>query len=429
MADAIPHADITLAQLRHRPVLDATGAPVGRLQDLVVLLRGIFPRVTKVLVARPKETDLLVSWEQVAAIDPGPRGPLRLACPADRIRPQWLRLSEILLARNILDKKVMDTARRRVVRVNDVGLKQQEGRYLVVRVDAGMRGLLRHFLPEAVLERLARALHLSLPRDVVSWEHVEPIETELTRAKRQAVYTKLARLHPADIADIVEELNPSERATILQALDAETAGEALAETETEVQASVLQMLEPEKASDLLERMEPDEAADVLSEMPEPRAQEILQGMEPEEAEEVAELLEHPEESAGGLMTTEFAAFPPDLTAAATIEQLRARAAEAETIYSLYVTDPDGRILGVVSLRQLLTARPTRTLEELMEKQVIRVPPEADLKEVAETLSKYNLLALPVVGGSGVLEGIITVDDVISRLIPLIWKQRAAKKYL
>ncbi|MGH7363181.1 MAG: CBS domain-containing protein, partial [Candidatus Methylomirabilales bacterium] len=168
---------------------------------------------------------------------------------------------------------------------------------------------------------------------------------------------------------------------------------------------------------------------VLSEMPEPRAQEILQGMEPEEAEEVAELLEHPEESAGGLMTTEFAAFPPDLTAAVTIEQLRARAAEAETIYSLYVTDPDGRILGVVSLRQLLTARPTRTLEELMEKQVIRVPPEADLQEVAETLSKYNLLALPVVGGSGVLEGIITVDDVISRLIPLIWKQRAAKKYL
>ncbi|MBI3079985.1 MAG: magnesium transporter [candidate division NC10 bacterium] len=368
-------------------------------------------------------------WEQVAALDPGPRGALTLACPADGIRPQWLRLSEMFLAKNILDKKVMDTARRRVVRVNDVGLKLQEGRYLVVRVDAGLRGLLRHFLPEPVLERLARALHLPLPRDVVSWEHVEPIETELTRAKRQAVYTKLARLHPADIADIVEELNPSERAVILQALDAETAGEALAEAETEVQASVLQMLEPEKASDLLERMEPDEAADVLSEMPEPRAQEILQGMEPEEAEEVAELLEHPEESAGGLMTTEFAAFPPSLTGAATIEQLRERAAEAETIYYLYVTDPDGRLLGVLSLRQLLTARPTRTLEELMEKQVIRVPPEADLKEVAETLSKYNLLALPVVGGSGVLEGIITVDDVISRLIPLIWKQRAAKKYL
>lgn len=429
MANEIPQADITLSRLRQRPVLDATGAPVGRLKDLVVLFHGIFPRVTKVLVARPNDEDLLVGWEQVAGLDPQPGGALRMACRADAVRPQSLRLSEMLLAKTILDKKVMDTARRRVVRVNDVGLKQQDGHYVVVWVDVGMRGLLRHFLPEPVLEGLARTLRLSLPRDVVSWEHVEPIETELTRAKRQAVYTKLARLHPADIADIVEELNPSERATILQALDAETAGEALAETETEVQAGVLQMLEPEKASDLLERMEPDEAADVLSEMPESRAQEILESMEPEEAGEVADLLEHPEESAGGLMTTEFVAFPPHLTVAAAIKQLRERAGGAETIYHLYVTDPDGRLLGVLSLRQLLTAPPTRTLEELMEKQVIQVPPEADLKEVAETLSKYNLLALPVVGGTGVLEGIITVDDVLSRLIPLIWKQRAAKKYL
>ncbi|MBI3003249.1 MAG: magnesium transporter [candidate division NC10 bacterium] len=429
MVNEIPQADITLTRLRQRPVLDATGAPVGCLKDLVVHFRGIFPQVTKILVARPTEEDLLVGWEQVAGLDPEPGGALRLACAADAVRPQSLRLSEMLLAKNILDKKVMDTARRRVVRVNDVGLKQQDGRYVVVWVDVGMRGLLRHFLSEPVLEAFTRTLRLSLPRDVVSWEHVEPIETELTRAKRQAVYSKLARLHPADIADIVEELNPSERATILQALDAETAGEALAETETEVQAGVLQMLEPEKASDLLERMEPDEAADVLSEMPESRAQEILEGMEPEEAGEVAELLEHPEESAGGLMTTEFVAFPPHLTAAAAIEHLRERAGEAETISTLYVTDPDGRLLGVLSLRQLLTAPPTRTLEDLVEKHVIQVPPEADLKDVAETLSKYNLLALPVVGSTGVLEGIVTVDDVLSRLLPLIWKQRAAKKYL
>ncbi len=426
MAEPIPNAETTLSQLRHRSVLDSTGALVGRLKDLVVLFRGIFPRVTKVVVARPKEADLLVSWEQVASLDQTPGGALALACAAAAIRPQWLRLSEMFLAKNILDKKVMDTARHRVVRVNDVALKRQDGRYLVVRVDVGPRGLLRHF---PGLERLGRALNLAIPRDAVSWEHVEPIETELTRAKRQAVYTKLARLHPADIAEIVEELNPSERATILQALDAETAGETLAETETEVQAAVLQMLEPEKASDLLERMQPDEAADVLSEIPEPRAQEFLQSMEPEEAEEVAELLEHPQESAGGLMTTAFVAFPPSLTTGAALEQLRERAPEVETIYSLYLTDPDGRLLGVLSLRELLTALPTRTLDEVMEKEVIRVPPEADLKEVAETFSKYNLLALPVVGGSGVLEGIITVDDVISRLIPLIWKQRAAKKYL
>jgi len=189
------------------------------------------------------------------------------------------------------------------------------------------------------------------------------------------------------------------------------------------------MLETEKASDMLEMMEPDEAADILGDLPEAKAQELLQEMEPDEAEEVAELLEHEEDTAGGLMTTEYAAFPPEATVGQALEKLRAMAEEVETIYYIHVTEPSECLVGVLSLRELMLARTEQQLQEIMTTQLITVTPEATVREVAEVLSKYNLLALPVVDTEGRLEGIVTVDDVIDDLIPMIWKRRAAKKYI
>jgi Mg/Co/Ni transporter MgtE len=225
----------------------------------------------------------------------------------------------------------------------------------VTGVEGGLRGLLRHLKSERLAERLAGLFGVDLPREVVPWDVVDPMETELTRAKRQAVYTKLAKLHPADIADILEELNPSERGAVLAALDEGTAAEAITEAEPEVQASVVQMMEPEKAADILEEMEPDEAADVLSDLPEAKAEELLETMQPEEAHDVEELLEHEEDTAGGLMTTEHVAFTPSVTVAEAIQRIRDEAKEAETIYYLYVTDLQGKLLGVLSLRELIQA--------------------------------------------------------------------------
>jgi CBS domain-containing protein/sporulation protein YlmC with PRC-barrel domain len=390
----------------------------------------MYPRVSKLSIARASKSDLLVPWEAVAEIAVTPSGPIiTLDRPTEELIPSDLKANEMALGKNILDKKVMDTHRRRVVRVNDVRLEWREGGYHVVAVLAGMRSLLRRLLPEGLVQSIVSTFGITLPRDVVPWEHVEPIETELTRARKQAVYTKLAQLHPADIADIVEELNPSERAAILDALDAETAVEALTETQPEVQAGILQMLEPERASDILEMMEPDEAADVLGELPQAKAQELLQEMEPAEAEDVAELLEHEEDTAGGLMTTGYVTFPPEATVGQSLEKLRAMANEVETIYYIYITEPSGRLVGVLSLRELMLARADQRLDEIMVTQVVTARSEATIQEVAETLSKYNLMALPVVDAEGRLEGIVTVDDVLDDLIPMIWKRRAAKKYI
>lgn len=419
---------ILFTELKNRPVIDAEGNLIGHLKDLVILVLGTYHLVTKLVVKTPEKEELVVPWEPVGRLPEG-REPIALLQTLERIELAPLRPDEMLLGKNLLDKKVVDTKRRKVIRVNDLELTEEEGRLTLTAVEAGLRGLLRHLGWEGIGLRLAKAFHLPLPREMVSWEFVEPIETELTKARKKAVYTKLAKLHPADIADIVEELNPSERAAILEALDEKTAAEALTEAEPEVQASVIQMMESERASEILEEMEPDEAADLLSDLPQEKAQELLETMEREEAEEVAELLVHREDTAGGLMTPEYVAFPPTLTIAEAIERIRAEAKEAETIYYLYVIEEGERLVGVMSLRELILADPSKRLEEVMVKDVVSVKPETELKEVAELLTKYNLLALPVVSEEGALEGIVTVDDVLQQIVPMIWKKRAAKKYI
>ena len=416
---------LSFTQLRHRSLVDPEGTAVGRLEDLVVLALGARPQVTKFSLRRPDREEWVLPWDVVADLPPDPGAPIRLRSRASDLSPVTLRPEEMRLAKNVLDKKVVDTARKKVVRVNDIELEEREGRLQVIGVEGGLRGLLRHLKSE----RLAALVGADLPREVVAWEVVDTLETELTRAKRQAVYTKLAKLHPADIADIMEELNPSERAAILAALDEATAAEAITEAEPEVQASMVQMMEPEKAADILEEMEPDEAADILSDLPEAKAEELLESMAPEEAQEVEELLEHEEDTAGGLMTTEHVAFAPSVTVAEAIQRIRDEAKEAETIYYLYVTDSQERLLGVLSLRELILADPGRRLEQIMHTEVISVRPETGLREVAELQTKYNLLALPVVSGEGEMLGIITVDDVLNLILPMIWKKRAVKRFL
>jgi flagellar motility protein MotE (MotC chaperone) len=420
---------LSFTQLRHRSLVDSQGVAAGRLEDLVILALGAKPQVTKLCLRRPDLEEWVLPWESVADLPQDPGVPIRLRNSLADLSPVTLRPEEMRLGKNVLDKKVVDTARKKVLRVNDIELEEREGRLHVTGVEGGLRGLLRNLKSEWLGERLAALVGADLPREVVAWEALEPLETELTRAKRHAVYTKLAKLHPADIADIMEELNPSERAAILAALDEATAAEAITEAEPEVQASMVQMMEPEKAADILEEMEPDEAADILSDLPEAKAEELLETMQPEEAHEVEELLEHEEDTAGGLMTTEHVAFAPTVTVAEAIQRIRDEAKEAETIYYLYVTDPEKRLLGVLSLRELILADPGQRLEQIMHTEVVSVRLETGLREVAELQTKYNLLALPVVGGEDEMLGIITVDDVLNLILPMIWKKRAVKRFI
>jgi Mg/Co/Ni transporter MgtE len=182
----------------------------------------------------------------------------------------------------------------------------------------------------------------------------------------------------------------------------------------------------ERASDILERMPPDEAADVLGDLPEAKAQELINLMEKEEAEDVQELMEHEDNTAGGLMTTEFLAFPPDMTVEEAIKELRLEAPDVETIYYLYIVDQDEHVNGVVSLKNLILAMPQALLGDIMLTPVKTLPLDAEQKDVAEFISKYNLLAAPVVDENATIRGIVTVDDVLDFLLPTASRKKRRK---
>jgi len=246
---------------------------------------------------------------------------------------------------------------------------------------------------------------------------VTTLEPGLDRLTLTMTRKSLAEMHPVDMAEILSQVSMQERTALLSSLDEETAGDVIGELDDETAAKIINEMEPEKAADVLEQMDPDEAADVLGDLPEKKAVELLNRMDKEEAEEVRELLEHDEDTAGGLMTTDYICFPPDMTAEEVMKELRLLAPDIEMIYYLYVVDKEERLLGVLSLKDLILASPKSLLENFMVTNPKTVLATEDKKEVAEMVSRYNLFAIPVVDEENQILGIITVDDVVDMLLP------------
>jgi Mg2+ transporter MgtE len=270
---------------------------------------------------------------------------------------------------------------------------------------------------------LARGLFdYRLREHLIAWKFVQPLGHFHRDGARQVLRLAegrqpLDRLHPAEIAEILEELDMHKRQALFGALDPEVAADALEQMDTETQVDLIEGMGEERATRVVEEMAADEAADLLSELEEEKAETILEGMEAERSEEVRELLTHEEDTAGSLMTTDFIALRTEYTVEQTIAVLRQEARDAESIYYLYVLDDLGHLVGVVTLRSLIVASPERRLGELMSTRVISVAVDEDKGTAAEVLAKYRFRALPVVDRDGVMKGIITVDDVLEDMAP------------
>jgi len=405
-----------LTDLLGKPVFDPDGSRVARVLDAAAQRTGRLPTLSALFVkGRHRE-----GWIPIESAEIGLDG-VRLRAPLNQIAPYEPGPKDLRLQRDILDKQIVDVHDYRVVRVNDVRLAAGAGdRYCVVGVDASLRAVLRRAGLSGPVEALARKLGRPLQSNLISWDDVETYEPASAgggRIRLKVPHEKIARLHPADIADIVEQLSPQQRAEVLNALDVEKAADTIEEMEDEEAAAVMETLEQEKAADILEEMDPDEAADVLGDLSDERSEELLEHMQPEEAADVKELLAYGEETAGGLMTTEFIAIPEKLSVGETIQRLRELSPRAETIYYIYVVDEDDRLVGVISLRDLIVSDPNTPISEVMVRNVFCARTSDPPDEVAQLISRYNLLALPVVDEDHVLQGIITVDDMIERLVP------------
>lgn len=330
---------------------------------------------------------------------------------------------DLLVVRDILDKQIVDAEGVKVVRVNDIKLEGFRGDALLVAVDVGMRGILRRLGIERAGEDFLRLFRAELPLRLISWNYIQPLHSKLGAIGLTVPRKMLAELHPADLAELLSQVSHDEGAAFIHSLDVETAAETISEMGHQAQAAIIKEMDPQRASDILEEMAPDAAADLLAGLSSEKAKEILEKMGHQEAQDIQELLSHEKDTAGGLMTTEYVAYPPGMTVQEVLERFRQDAKDIETVYYIYVVDAQ-QLVGVLSLRELLLAPPGAKLSELMETNLKTVSPEEDELKVAQMLAKYNLVALPVVDEAGRLMGIVTVDDVMDLLLPQRRKRRA-----
>ena len=417
-------AEAYLSDLMRMNVLDRDGALVGRLRDVAIRPGEVFPLVTKLLVRRRGHRELLVlPWNLVRSVS---SESITLLKSAAELTPTALEPDEILLAAAVLDRQIVDVSGRRVVRVNDLKLGSVQGQVRLVAAGVGTRSLLRRLNLEGLALRVWSWFGRRPHEHLISWEHVHAVEPTSQQLRLGLERDKLQRLNPADLADILGELSALDRAAVVSSLDDETAAAAMEEMEFDLQKSVLDSVEDEKAADILEEIAPDAAADLVGDLPKERADELLRLMEPEEASDVKELLKYPDDSAGGLMTMDYVTIPAGMTAQEAIDYLRKVGEEAETIYYCYVVADGNRLVGVLSLRDLIIAPPAQRIDDIMVRDVMAVQPLVSQEETAQLISRYNLLAIPVVDDESRLQGIITVDDALEEILPEGWRRRVPK---
>jgi magnesium transporter len=405
---------VALSELLGATVRDATGTVRGRVREIAVAPQDHPTRIAY-LIVRTSDGERVVPIAAVKAAGAS----VRTASDARSWEAYFPSDGVLLLKRDLLDQQIIDVHGRKVVRVNDVEIEcTPTNSHLsldVIAVDVGARGAIRRLSKGLVPSFTLRALLERIPPRVIPWQFVDLIETDpARRVKLKIAYEGLSRLHPADIADIVEDLPPAEREAVFETIDAEVAAETLEELDPHVQKSIVESLDKDRAADIVEEMDPDAAADLLADLPEERSGEILGEMEPAERQEVTQLLEFGEHTAAGRMTTEFIAVDETSVVDDAIEALKRFEGSREALATIYLTGPGHKLVGAVPLVKIAISSPAIQLSSLGEPYVACAP-DTPQSEVAALFDKYNLITLAVVDEHGRIAGIITADDVITML--------------
>jgi CBS domain-containing protein/sporulation protein YlmC with PRC-barrel domain len=320
------------------------------------------------------------------------------------------------LRESILNKQIVDLEGRKLVRVNDVRIVSIAGGTYVIAVDVGFEGLLRKLGILTIARSIARLFRFQIPSKFILWDEVDTLDAFDRNIRLGTSINKLKTLHPSDLADIIEELDHSSRAAVFLKLDEEQAADVLEEMEPKKQVDLIESLSVAKAADLLEKMPADEAADILDMLEEEKAEVLLREMETESSEEVRELLEYSDRSVGSIMSTDFLSFHENETVEQALHTIRETKPEESVLYNLFIVNHGGRLIGTVSVRNLIVSDPSTLLKDIMQKNPVYVKDEDKLDSLAEIISKYNLLAVPVINNHFILEGMVIIDDIVDDLL-------------
>jgi CBS domain-containing protein len=393
---------------------DAEGERLGRVDDLIVRLEGEeYPPVSGA-VATVAGRQVFVPTDLIDEIADG-----RIALRAERLDLQHFqrRQGEVLLKKDVLDRQLINVDGARLVRANEIELARLDGWYRVVGVDVGLRGLLRRLLPR----RLARTIAVS---NFLDWASVEPFTGHVPTVRLRVPHPKLARLHPAQLADLVEAASHREGEEIIAAVatDPELEADVFEELEDQHQREFVEDRTDEEVAHLLVRMESDDAADLILQLPEERREDVVALLPSAQGRRLRTLLGYDPATAGGLMSPEFVCLYADATREEALDRVRRSRVHPDAASWVYAMSTHRRLRGGVQLAELLRAPEGERLSEFV-RTVQAVSPNADLEEVARLMTDYDLVVVPVVSDDNVLLGVVTVDDVLELVLPEGWRRR------
>lgn len=411
------------SKLKGKSVVDCNEHPIGKIKDFIFVDGPEYAKISHLIFINNYNETKKIEWKYIKEIKEKRTKKknieICLNCSKKNLKYLPKKQNDPLVS-FLLDKQIVDVDGQKIVRVNDVLMAKVKNKFSVVAVCVGTRSLMRVLGVSGVKKVLGE-------EKIISWSSVESLDEEMHDLHLKYQKSKIADLHPSDIADIIEDLSHDKRELIFDSLGKRKAAKTLAEVEPEVQTSFLKNLKIVRIVEILQNMPASEAADILSLMPERRARSILASMKGENSKEIREILKYPEESAGSIMHTEFISLPKTYTAEQTIDHLRKIKPPSEELYHLYVVDNKGKLMGVLPIRTLLTAGPKIKIEKLMHMKIAKVRLETPKKDVAHAITKYNLFAIPAVDRKNVLKGVVKVDEVLEEVMPKSWKKSNFKR--
>ncbi|WP_321426392.1 magnesium transporter MgtE N-terminal domain-containing protein [uncultured Bacteroides sp.] len=406
-----------LSRVIGKKIFDTNGQFIGTVKDLLVNADNTNqterPLVTGIKVkSSGKISFYSFEYFKVEKIN----GNIKVSCSQLVELPHQNIENDLYLASVVLDKQIVDLNGRKLVRVNDIRLVSVANGTFAVAVDIGIEGLLRRIGIAKPLKMALSYFNASIPAKFILWEDVEAIDFSNLNIKLSKSHSKLQTLHPSDLADIIEDLGKKASAEIFLSLDEEKAADVLEELEADAQIHIIESLSIEKAADVLDKMPADEVADIINALEDEKAELLLNEMEKKTSEDVRDLLDYPEDSVGSIMATDILSFSENKTVDEVLSELRDKKPEAATLYNLFVTDENEILIATFSLRDVVVSQPSAKINEIMKPSPVCLRDNQEIDEIAEIVSKYNLLAIPVVDDNNVLQGMVVIDDVIEDLI-------------
>jgi magnesium transporter len=394
-------------------VYSPEGSSIGRLRDLIADPSFKRPKIVAAVIStRDGLKTISFSNFNITKV----KGQYRLVC--DELKDISLEgVDAVHLAKHVQDRQIVDMNGRKLVRVNDIKIAMlATGAYLVA-ADVGLEGLLRRLGFAKPLQRVLRLFGgASLPTHLILWDDVETISFGHAGIRLSKETSNLDRLHPSDLADIIEDMDHNTQLEVFSALDNERAADVLEELESDTRESLLASLPMDRMADVLEIMPADEVADILDEIDSDRAEELLKEMESGASGEVRELMEYEDNEVGSIMTTDYICFRDYNTVKETLEILRREKPESDMVYYLYIVSEKGQLEATVSLRDIVVSGLDTKLSDIMNEDVVFVRDTDRLESLNEIIAKYNLLAVPVVGEDKLLLGMVIINDVMFHLL-------------